>query len=127
MPRGAKRNPTGRTKKDHIQVSPDAYSKAEELAKSFGIINPRTGNGNRAQLVERAIAALSLVHPKYLPKQNELMLWLLKIANSDEIPTLIKEEAETWADYLESWGIEQNLEEAIAEGAIKTKGGSWIA
>lgn len=126
MPRGKKCNPTGRIKCDRIPVSSIANEKAEELARKLLIINPRTGNGNRSQLVERAIASFSKTYPYCIPKQNELRLWLLGISHRADIPPDVRETAQTFADYLESWGIEQNLEEAIAEGVIKTPDGSWI-
>lgn len=125
MPRGAKRNPTGRTKTDRIPVSPKANKSAEELARKLGFINPRSGGGNRSDLVERAIASLYKHYPYCIPKQNQLMLWLLELCDRDDIPSAVREQAETWADYLETWGIEQNLEEAISDEVIKI-GSSYI-
>lgn len=125
MPKAAKRNPTGRTKTDRIPVSSQANKRAEELARKLGSINPRTGDGNRSDLVERAIASLYKHYPYCIPLQNQLMLWLLELCDRPDIPEDVKQQATTWADYLESWGIEQNLEEEIGEKVIKV-GDSYI-
>lgn len=115
MPRGAKRNPTGRTKTDRIPVSQETNSSVEELAKKLGFINPRSGDGNRSELVERAIASIYKHYPHCIPRQNELMLWLLRLSDRADIPEDLRLQAETWADYLETWGVEQNLEEAYSD------------
>ncbi len=58
VPRGKKTNPTGRTKQLNISVSDSLAVDIEILACRMGLLNPRTGKGNRSKLVEVAIAFL---------------------------------------------------------------------
>lgn len=126
MPRGKKLNPTGRIKRQKLNLSEVTSLEAEALASKLGLLNPRTGEGNKSEVVARAIAALSKSYPHYFPKQNELLLWVLGIANNQDISPELRSQAEEWADYIESWGVEQLLDESIGDGVIKTTGGSYI-
>lgn len=76
VPRGKKQNPTGRIKKQRIPVSDRANAEAEALAFKLGFINPRTGEGNRSELVEKAIAALSKSYAQSRAHHDEMITWL---------------------------------------------------
>lgn len=116
----------GRSKLNRIPVSDEVNAACEVLATKFGLTNPRTGSGNRSALIERLIIALSHRYPNNFPEQNQLAAWLLKIANASDIPDSYRIEAEQWRQYVETWAIDATLEEALAEGVIKTEEGSWI-
>lgn len=117
-----------------LNLETDLYNRIERLARSRGIINPRNGDGNRSKLIELAVNSFDLfsrTYPESLPYPQEIIYLLdeLESAIADKdlskleslLPRIIQNR-----EYLESWGAGVAMEDAIAEGVIKTKDDSWI-
>lgn len=125
MPRkGTKKSkPTGRTK-PRITLTPhqQVLDLLNKVAFDQDFWNPRSGGLNITQAVEHmalVYRAYFRIYPEDMPFPQSLCAYLLKrVAAGDE-------EAQEHLDYIESWGIERDVREAIAEGAIKV-GDSYI-
>jgi len=119
MPRkGTKKsNPTGRTK-PRVTLTPhqQVVDLLSKVAFDEQFKNPRNGKVNITQAVEHIALiyrAYSRFYPKDMPFPQSLCAYLLKrVAAGDK-------EAQNHLDYIESWGIERDVREAIAGGAIK--------
>ena len=119
MPRkGTKKsNPTGRTK-PRVTLTPhqQVLDLLNKVAFDQDLWNPRSGGLNITQAVEHVTLvyrAYSRFYPEDMPFPQSLCAYLLKrVAAGDK-------EAQEHLNYIESWGIERDVREAIAEGAIK--------
>lgn len=113
MPRkGTKKsNPTGRTK-PRVTLTPhqQVLDFLNKVAVDQYFWNPRSGKLNITQAVEHmalVYRAYSRFYPKDMPFPQSLCHYLLqRVAAGDE-------EAEQHLEYIESWGVEQDMREAI--------------
>ena len=109
MPRKGtkKRNPTGRTK-PRITLTPhqQAIALLNEVAIAQQFRNPRSGKPNITQALEHVALvyrAYSRTYPDNMSFPQSLCAYLLKrVAEGDK-------EAGQHLEYIESWGIEQNM------------------
>lgn len=128
-----KRNPSVKPKK-RLEIEESLYDQLEIIAKSRGLINPRNGDGNRSELIRLAVDSFKLfsrTYPEQLPYPQELIYLLSQLDEaiaSQDMKTLqsLQSRIQQNIEYLESWGAEVAYKEAIAEGVIKTKNGSYI-
>ena len=128
-----KRNPSAKSK-ERMNIEKDLYEELEMLARSRGLINKRNGDGNRSELIRLAVDSFKLfsrTYPERLPYPQELIYLLSRLDEaiaSQDLKTLqsLQSRIQQNIEYLESWGAKVAMEEAVAEGVIKTKNGSWI-
>lgn len=132
--KGTKKNSPNAKQKQRLNLETNLYDRIERLARSRGIINPRNGDGNRSKLIELAVDSFDLfsrTYPESLPYPQEIIYLLdeLERAIADKdlskleslLPRIIQNR-----EYLESWGAEVAMEDAIADGTIKLPNNSYI-
>lgn len=125
MPRkGTKKiKATGRTK-PRVTLTPhqQVLDLLNKVAFDQDFWNPRSGGLNITQAVEHmalVYRAYSRFYPEDMPFPQSLCAYLLKRVVAGD------EEAQEHLNYIESWGIERDVREAIAPSAIKV-GDSYI-
>jgi len=112
-----KLNPRGKRPETQMALPNELYDKLDRLGRANGIINPRTGNGNRTKVIERLFAQL----PVFSKAKAVIELCL------EHLPPDKQAIAESVLLELEDLEIEQAYEEARIEGSLpEPKTGAWI-
>jgi hypothetical protein len=107
-------NPTPST---HLKISLDLHDRLDKTGRANGIINPRNGQGNRHEVIERLFAQL----PVFSRAKAVLELCI------EHLPPDKQAIAESVLLELEDLDIEQAYEEARIEGDLpELKAGAWI-
>ena len=117
--KGTKKRNSSSAAKKNLSTTGAVCDELERLALVHGLINPRSGAGNKCAALRLAIHTLRVwgryYHTDSMPQPHGLIDYLWRRVQAGD------EEAQEHLDYLESWSTVQDWEDGVAEGVIKVQ------